>query len=170
MADVEYHSTPNVSLILDARYFPAVISTWVGIPNPEMARAAVAWLDRIADRAIREETRFALVSDSRRMLKPRADFRVPLAKGVDKVNARAQGRFLGVFMVIESPLIRAFATTVLWMQRRKFRLTTHGSVPEAITQAMRVLDASGVTPPRLDPHGYLRPPLPDEELDGRASG
>lgn len=170
--DVELHSSPGVSLVLDSRHFPVVIGTWFGTPNREAVTAATTWLRTIAHRAAEEDIGFVLVSDMSMIVsKPDAELRASLAQGLDEADASAPGHFLAMRVVVRSAIMRGIIAMILWLLRRNVRLATVATLTTALTQVKLALHNAGTAPPAsLDPQTYECPIFPDDMFDEVSNG
>lgn len=167
MEGVQHHTSGETSLTLDSRYFPIVVGTWVGAMTTQTVRTGTAWVDRMAERARREDVAFVLISDTTRLTeKPRVELRNEFAACIDRINEHDPGRFLRLVVVVRHRMMRAFLAMLLWMLKRKFRISTTGTIDDALTTARALLEAAGVPHPEgLDPSTYRCPAPRDSVLD-----
>ena len=172
MADIEYFSSPDTSLVLDDRHFPVVIATWLGKSSIDAAQALGDWLRRVATRAATEDVGFVLVYDSTQLEpKPSAKLRAFMAHDLDALDESSCGRFLGVLVRAEDKLLRSKVAMLTWLLTRRVRITTMNSMESALVQAKLVLESAGFAPPtHLEPSRYECPLLPNETLDDVSMG
>jgi hypothetical protein len=171
--EVEYYSTPTVSVVFDARHYPVIIVTWLGHVDLEAAQAMTERVGRVVARIAEEDGCIVAISDTTRMSnKPGPEVRELYARAIDEWDTRHPGRLVGLVVIVEGAIMRGIIAMILWLLRRKVRLITTGSMAGAIERAKALLSGAGLTPPAgLEPHGYQRPLLPGELDDASpASG
>ena len=61
VADIEYYSSPETSLILGDRHYSVVIATWIGKSSIKAAQALTDWLRRVAAHAAAEDVGLAVM-------------------------------------------------------------------------------------------------------------
>jgi hypothetical protein len=151
------HGEADDVIVVDDTHFPLVVATWIGAPTPPAVRDYFAWLNAILERAQREGTSFVNVGDGRLAGVPSAAVRALIADLSKEWYARHAGKQLKAVVVVDNPLIRGVLRALAWLAGD---LDTEqiATCEEALTFAVRLLERSGVKPPRgLVPSAWQPP-------------
>lgn len=152
-------------IYLDDRFFPVVISTWVGTANLENCEAFAAWHTEQLERAIAAGLHMVSISDSARAERPPPVVRRFFADWTAKWDEEAGDRVTSI-AVITNPLLRGAMTAIGWIRPEVQRVVTVPDVREALARAIEILEEHGQPAPAgLDPDTYVSP-----AEDARAAG
>lgn len=142
----------------DGRYFPVVVSTWLGEIDPQSISRFYAWTDTVLDRAERADTSFVLVLDALELRRPSGSIRRRFQQESNARIDRLERRQAGTVVATRNPVVLGVVSAISWMIRGGVRVTSAGSNEAAIERALGVLERAGVPrPDGLDPRGYTRP-------------
>lgn len=129
-------------LVLDARFFPLAIATWLGGTRSSHSDPFFGWLDQQLDRARQEGTKIALVLD---LLDVRAQPE-RRRRYVDEVNARAASLsrwHVGTVLAAQGPLMLGVISSIVQQFEVPLRVSTVGQTSKALGRALECLDMRG---------------------------
>ncbi len=153
---VEVNEGPKGAVIVDDRYLPLLVSTYVGEVEIQQGR----WYERVVleviGRAASEGRRVASVHDTSRVTRTTAEMRQFWAEMSSRNAPTLESRTLANLMVVTSALMRGVLTAVGWMNPKVASLKLFPSLDAAVTEALRLLRDAG-TPVTLPAGGYRTP-------------
>lgn len=152
---LEVERDADSSLILDSRYFPILITRWIGKPTRPLAEHYFRWHDAMLERADFEETRVVHVTDATRAKQPDP----PVRKYVGEAsNERIRHNEVAInsYIALESAMVRGVLTVIGWvMGDNRSKMTTTPSLKSALELALVDLDRNKIARPRgLDASRY----------------
>ncbi|MCA9649810.1 MAG: hypothetical protein KC501_07875 [Myxococcales bacterium] len=148
MADVETIVEPEVSLHMDATFFPVLCVTWFGVISPTTVTGYMNWLDRMATRAAEEGTRVSILGDITGLeSRPGPEIRRSMAKAIDELATRHGRTLMGGVTIIADPFMRAILSMVVAISRREFELKPVRTFAQAVERTFALLDAEGIARP-----------------------
>jgi hypothetical protein len=138
---------------VDDTHLPILISTFRG----QLDLETVTWHDSETNRILRARIRqgrpVVYITDTRRMQVPSATLRQHWATQI-KENDDVMRACLGIFVVLDNPLMRGALTAVDWMTNQTRRVHYMPSMQEAVAEANRRLVARGYQPVSLSGEQY----------------
>lgn len=144
-------------IVIDDRYLPLLISTFVGRANVEAAKWHIETQNRIILDEARRGRRVVSISDSTRSDRPDAEARKYWAESMSQTPESVQAATLGNIVVVDSVLIRGALTAIGWLNPKARELETVRTLSQGIERAFAILIKAGVARPTLDPHSYTPP-------------
>src|SRR5690606_26182016 len=152
-------------VVVDARYAPLLITTWVGAPSETQVRRYYDWLNERVEEARANDQQIVTVADARDADSPTATVRRLFAELADESFERHRGVLHGHVAVLSGTILRGALTAVSWMMRRGPAIQVEAQLSTGIQRALAQLGQLGVEPPELLPTQY-RAPAPVELDDG----
>lgn len=141
-------STGPARIVLDDRFFPLVITKWVGLVTIEIARDHFAELDSLLQRAVDTNTKLMQVSDSLNMEAPPALTR----KAISEFSDRQVERFATVllkpsYVAMDSILLRGALIAINWVSRNTINIEPFPTLTEALKAGLARMDREGLPRP-----------------------
>jgi hypothetical protein len=150
---IERNEGAKGAIIVDARYLPLIVSSFVG----EVELAQGLWYEEVVQRLIWAEAqrgrRSLNVHDAVRATRTSPEMRKFWADMSARNTATMEARMAGNFIVVASPLLRGVITAVGWLNPKVAKLKVFGNLDTAVSAAVLVLDGLG-TPVALPAEGY----------------
>lgn len=158
---VEVNEGPKGTVIIDDRYVPLLVSTFIG----EVELAQGRWYERIVleviARSVSEGRRVANVHDAGQVTRTTAEMRQFWAEMSSRNGAMLESRTLANLVVVTSSLMRGVLTAVGWINPKVASLKLFPSLEAAVAEALKLLRHAG-TPVTLPPGGYRTPRAPSQ--------
>lgn len=144
--------------MLDDRYFPVVVATWVGEVTDQGVDAYFRWVDRVLRRAAAEGVAVVPITDLRQARGQVATaLRHRFVEEADRREAMTREYVDQVMVVAQGAHVLGLVAFILRRMRRGVRLSSCGDLRSALQRALQRLDLAGVTRPSwLDPASYER--------------
>ena len=154
---IEDDRDPGRSLTLDERYFPLLISTWIGEPTLEMVDRYFAWNTVALIRARTEGMMAAVVIDALDAGLPDSSvLQVVAARSLD-IEDDAERYSIGQgYVALRSKLVRGALTAIRWVNPN-VGIHPMKSMEAALAAALRELRERGHPMPVRVPEVYERP-------------
>ena len=148
---VEEYVCPHGKLVLDARWFPVLVTGSVGEVEHAGVVALCDWMDRMVEEACARDVTLVTITSTAGTKRPRKeDVRYIMARA-DARTERAPGRVIAGLVVVEGAVMRGIVALALWLGKQPIRMTTVASMSEAVGRARQLLEQAGVAvPPDLD--------------------
>ena len=144
------------TVILDNRYVPLIVSTFVG----EVELSQGLWYERMILELIGREgaagRRVVNIHDASRVTKTSAEMRRFWADLSARHAATLESRTLANVIVVSNALMRGVLTAVGWMNPRVAALKLFPTLETAIAASQKLLQAAG-TPVTIPMGGYQLP-------------
>ena len=152
---LEVEHDADSSLILDARYFPILITRWIGKPTRPLAEHYFRWHDAMLERADFEETKVVHVTDATRAKQPDPPVRKYVGEASNE-RIRHNQTAINAYIALESAMVRGVLTVIGWvMGDNRSKMTTTPSLAAALELALIDLDRNKIARPRgLDASRY----------------
>jgi hypothetical protein len=154
---VEIRRFPGGFLVLDDRYAPLLVSTFVGRAD----LASTKWYGEVYTASVRRQAskgrKVISINDATRAERPTPDARKGWAEMADRSPADVQDAVLASYVVLDNPLLRGAVTAIGWMTDKVRGLESFKTVDQAIEAAVARLAKEGQTVD-LEPGGYRLPP------------
>ncbi len=148
------------AVIIDDRYAPLVVSTFIGIVELPEGR----WFEREVGNLIHQGFarghRIVNIHDTTHVKKTPPEMRKFWAEMSKRNEASWDGKILDVPLVIASPLMRGVFTAVGWLNPKVAQLKVHSTVEKAISHSVQTLLAAGMK---------VEPPSQSYELPGECA-
>lgn len=157
MVDVAKLGDESAHVWVDARYFPLLVTTWVGAPSETQVRRYHDWLDEQVEAARTRGVQVVTVADAREADSPDATVRRLFAELADDAFDRHNGILHGHVAVLNNAVLRGALTAVSWMMRRGPSIRVEAELGPAIRKALLMLDQLGVDHPEPLPTKYVAP-------------
>jgi hypothetical protein len=154
---LEHRRIGDSLIYLDARYFPTIITTWVGTANVENCEWFASWYDAQIDRAIAEGVKIVSISDTLDASRPPPEVRKFFADWMDRLGDRADEGSLQSIAIIPNPLMRGALTAVGWVNPKARLVKGVASLSDALHSAQAAYESRGLAAPPLDLDHYERP-------------
>jgi hypothetical protein len=155
---LERHDDQGGAVVVDDRFYPVLIGTWLGTMSPAIIDHYYAWYDRQLARAAAEGIELVLVSDALDVHRPTGETRARLVRETDAREAVIRERVVGLFVVVRGALLLGMVASIVQRVRGGLRMSTFRDMPTALERALLKLDHRGVPRPAgLDPRRYTRP-------------
>lgn len=151
--------------MIDDRFFPLVITKWVGMATTEMVRDHFAELDRLLQRAVDQGTKLVQVSDSLLTEAPPALTR----KAVSELSDKQYERFSSVLLrpsyaAMDSILLRGTLIAINWVSRSAISIEPYPTMSAALRAGLERMDREGLPrPANLDIDNYVMPEPPSKK-------
>lgn len=153
---VEVRQRDNMFVGFDDNHLPLVISTFRGPLDLEDAR----WHDDISSRTIQqslsEGRRILHVVDARDVDVPSAQLRKFWAERISQSVGTIES-MLGVFVVIDKPILRGVLTAINWICNEARRVEYFPTLNDALNLANVRFSAAGYPTIAMDATGYRAP-------------
>ncbi len=153
---VEAKEGPTGAVVIDDRYAPLVVSSFVGDVDLPLG----TWYEQVTQKIILnqflEGRRVVNVHDASRSTRTSPEMRKFWADMSARNAATMESRTLGNLIVVSNPLIRGVLTAVGWLNPQVAKLKVFSSLEAAVSEAVEMLDGAG-TPVALPPGGYQLP-------------
>lgn len=147
----------NGAVIVDDRYSPLLVCAHIR----EVQVAQAAWCESmvlgIAEREYAAGKRVLVIHDATQAKMASAELRKFWADSGIRNRAHVATLFLDNTIVMPTPLLRGIMTAVRWLNPQAANFRVFGTLDAAITDAVRLLAASG-HPVKLPRSGYHLPP------------
>jgi hypothetical protein len=152
-------STGPARILIDDRFFPLVITKWVGLAPMELVREHFADLDRLLQRAMDTRTRMVQVSDSLTAEAPPALTRKAISEMSDKQVERFSSVLLRPsYVAMDNILLRGTLIAINWVSRNAINIEPYATMPAALKAGLERMDREGLTRPvGLDVDRYTVP-------------
>lgn len=159
---VEIRRFPGGFLVLDDRYAPLLVSTFVGKADLESTK----WYSGVYTATVRREAskgrKVISINDASRAERPTADARKGWAEMADRSPVDVQNAVIASYVVLDNPLLRGAVTAIGWMTDKVRGLESFKTVDQAIEAAVARLAKEGHTV-SLAPNGYRLPAAAERE-------
>lgn len=142
--------------MIDDRYFPLVVSLWIGPQTVGILRPAYEELDRGFERARREGTRCIQLADAMQVGRVDAAARSYTAEAVGlQVDRYADVNLRPSYVAMKNTIIRGTIRALDWLARKQIGVQPHASFVEASEAALARMEREGLGQPKgFDPATY----------------
>lgn len=151
---VKLREFSQCKIMVDDRYLPLIISTFMGRADVEAAKWHMETQNRIMLEAARKGRRVVAISDSTRSDRPDAEARKYWADSMSQTPDTIRGATLGNIVVVNSVLIRGALTAIGWLNPKAKELVTVATLQQGIEMGLELLDKAGIARPAIDPRAY----------------
>lgn len=153
----------NGRLIVDDRFPPLFITTWIGEPSETMVRAYYDEMATALEQAQRMGTRVVLATDAMMVDRPPSTIRKLVAELHDQQVERFEGPLIETnYVALGSAVIRGAITAVNWISNRGFPVEALPDMASALQAAVgRLTEEHLRVPASLDLANY-RPPAAEK--------
>lgn len=156
---IEVNEGPKGAVIIDDRYAPLLVSTFIGEVELEQGR----WYERtvleVIARSATEGRRVASVHDASQVTRTTAEMRQFWADMSSRNQTTLESRTLANLIVVTNALMRGVLTAVGWMNPKVASLKLFPTLDAAVSEALKLLRDAG-TPVTLPAGGYRTPRSP----------
>jgi hypothetical protein len=160
------HEGTDGVIVIDDRYAPVFISTFVGNTDPAGAKWFMKCQEELALRQVVLGRAVCTITDATRASSPSPEARRAWAETMRDQDRRVKDGSLPNVVVLSSALIRGALTAIGWLNPEIRDLKTVGTMTEALVLVRRAYEKAGKPVPAL-PNGYELPP---EARKAAASG
>lgn len=153
----------DAEVVIDLRFMPIVISTWMGTPTIALANAFCEWLAVFQAEHAKLGTRLVFVSDAALAGRPGGEVRKRFAA------ADTPDSVLDSLVVVTNPAVRGAATAIRWMAGERMKMNFASDLPSALIRALGLLARHGIEIPRaLRADRYELPVVPRRKRGSRS--
>jgi hypothetical protein len=149
-------------ILIDDRYFPLVITKWVGAATIEMVREHFADLDRLLQRATDSGTKVLQVSDLLGTEAPPALTRKLISELSDKQVERFSSIMLRPsYVAMDNMLLRGTLIAINWVSRNAINIEPFPTMAAALNAGLERLTREGLPHPfgfDIDTYRMPEPP------------
>jgi hypothetical protein len=153
----------DAEVVIDTRFMPIVISTWMGTPTIGLANNFCEWLAGFHAEQAKLGTRLVFVSDAALAGRPGGEVRQRFA------SAQTSDFVLDSFVVVTNPAVRGAATAIRWIAGERMKMNFAADLTSALIRALGLLARHGIEIPRaLRADGYELPVVPGRKRGSRS--
>jgi hypothetical protein len=134
-------------IVMDERWFPVLVVTWLDSPGLDAVRRYFEWNERMIDRVRAGPGAYVNITDSLEAHRPSPRVRALVAELTDAMPDDATELGVGNYVVFGSALIRGALTAMQWLSRDPWNITMVASLRQAIERSLDDLEVADVAPP-----------------------
>jgi len=153
------------AVVIDDRYSPIIITTFLGETNLELGH----WFAEAHKKIILSHAalgrRVVTINDATWAQKPSPEMRRFWAGMAEQSSESMKGATLATFLVVNSPILRGAITAIGWLTPALRDLESYSSVDDAIREGVARLQRADLPTPQLG--GVYQ--LPEAALKARAA-
>lgn len=162
MKDVQRFMDGDAEVVIDARFMPIVISTWMGTPTLGLANTYCEWLSGFYAEYAKLGTRLIMVSDAALANRPGGEVRTRFAA------AETPEFVLDSLVVVTNPAVRGAATAIRWIAGERMKMNFASDLTSALIRALGLLARHNIEIPRgLRADRYELPVVPRRKRASR---
>lgn len=154
----EVRQTARGAIVIDDRYAPIVISTFLGETDLELGHWYADTHKKVLLAHAAHGRRIVSISDASAAVKPTPEMRKFWADLSNNATEGMRGANLATFLVVNSPILRGAITAIGWLSPSLRDLESFSTIDEALREAMVRLMKAGLPLPKMS-GGYQLPEL-----------
>lgn len=132
----------DAEVVVDTRFMPIVISTWMGTATLGLANSFCEWLAGFQAEQAKLGVRLVFVSDAALAGRPGGEVRKRFAA------AETPDFVLDSLVVVTNPAVRGAATAIRWMAGERMKMNFASDLTSALIRALGLLARHGIEIPR----------------------